>query len=126
MGPDQYDWEFTDLVFAEMRRLGIVPIVDLCHFGVPDWAGDFQNPDWPQLFARFARAFAERFPWVRFYTPVNEIYVCAKLSTLAGFWNERRRGDHRAFVTALKHLCRANLLAIDETEGTAGCRLHPE
>ena len=113
-GPDQYDWEFTDLVFTEMRRLGIVPIVDLCHFGVPDWVGDFQNPDWPQLFARFARAFAERFPWVRFYTPVNEIYVCAKLSTLAGFWNERRRGDHRAFVTALKHLCRANLLAIDE------------
>jgi beta-glucosidase/6-phospho-beta-glucosidase/beta-galactosidase len=113
-GPDQYDWEFTDLVFAEIQRLGIVPIVDLCHFGVPDWVGDFQNPDWPQLFARFARAFAERFPWVRFYTPVNEIYVCAKLSTLAGFWNERRRGDHRAFVTALKHLCRANLLAIEE------------
>ena len=46
-GPDQYDWEFTDLVFAEMQRLGIVPIVDLCHFGVPDWVGDFQNPDWP-------------------------------------------------------------------------------
>jgi beta-glucosidase/6-phospho-beta-glucosidase/beta-galactosidase len=112
-GPDQYDWEFTDLVFAEMRRLGIVPIVDLCHFGLPGWIGDFQNPDWPRLFARFARAIAERFPWVRFYTPVNEIYVCAKLSTLAGFWNERRRGDHRAFVTALKHLCRANLLAIE-------------
>jgi hypothetical protein len=112
-GPGQYDWEFTDLVFAEMQRLGIVPIVDLCHFGVPDWVGDFQNPDWPQLFAQFALAFAERFPWVRFYTPVNEIYVCAKLSTLAGFWNERRRGDHRAFVTALKHLCQANLLAIE-------------
>src|SRR5919107_2315688 len=114
VSPDRYDWEFTDLVFAEMRRLGIVPIVDLCHFGVPDWVGDFQNADWPQLFARYARVFAERFPWVRFYTPVNEIYVCAKLSTLAGFWNECSQGDHRAFVTALKHLCRANLLAIDE------------
>src|SRR5688500_3200386 len=97
-----------------MQRLGIVPIVDLCHFGVPDWVGDFQNPDWPQLFARYARAFAERFPWVRFYTPVNEIYVCAKLSTLAGIWNERRVGDERAFVAALKNLCRANLLAIAE------------
>src|SRR5207302_9957565 len=29
-----------------------------------------------------------------------------------GIWNERRRQDERAFVTALKHLCRANLLAI--------------
>jgi beta-glucosidase/6-phospho-beta-glucosidase/beta-galactosidase len=113
-GPDRYDWEFTDQVFAEMQRLGIVPIVDLCHFGVPDWVGDFQNPDWPALFGRFAGAFARRFPWVQFYTPVNEIYVCAKLSTLAGFWNERRKEDERAFITALKHLCRANLLAIQE------------
>jgi len=37
LGPDRYDWEFTDAVFAEIRRLGIVPIVYLCHFGVPDW-----------------------------------------------------------------------------------------
>jgi beta-glucosidase/6-phospho-beta-glucosidase/beta-galactosidase len=42
---------------------------------------------------------------------VNEIYVCAKLSTLAGFWNEQKH-DENAFVTALRHLCRANLLAI--------------
>lgn len=110
--PDHYDWTFTDLVFAEMRRLGIIPIADLCHFGVPDWIGDFQNPDWPELFATYAKAFAVRYPWVRFYTPVNEIYVCAKLSTRAGLWNERDQSD-RAFVTALKHLCRANLLAIE-------------
>src|SRR5437763_776416 len=63
---------------------------------------------------RYAGAFAARFPWVRFYTPVNEIYVCAKLSTLEGLWNEAKKGDDRAFVTALKHLCRANLLAIRE------------
>ena len=60
--------------------------------GCPIGPGDFQNPDWPALFARYAGAFAARFPWVRFYTPVNEIYVCAKLSALHGLWNERRRG----------------------------------
>ncbi|MFN3647981.1 MAG: family 1 glycosylhydrolase [Armatimonadota bacterium] len=111
--PERYDWEFTDLVFREMQRLGLVPIADLCHFGLPDWAGSFQNPDWPELFARFAGVFAARYPWVRFYTPVNEIYACAKLSTLDGIWNERERSD-RAFVTALRHLCRANLLAVRE------------
>ena len=36
-GPGQYDWELDDLVFARMHKLGIVPIVDVCHFGVPDW-----------------------------------------------------------------------------------------
>jgi beta-glucosidase/6-phospho-beta-glucosidase/beta-galactosidase len=112
-GPDRYDWEFTDLVFAEMRRLEITPIVDLCHFGVPDWIGDFQNRDWPEQFARYAAAFAQRFPWVQLYTPVNEIYVCAKLSTLDGIWNERKKDDDRAFVTALTNLCKANLLSIE-------------
>ncbi len=110
LGPGSYDWSFSDEVFEQMRRLGIEPIADLCHFGVPDWVGDFQNPEWPELFAQYARAFAERYAWVRLYTPVNEIFVCAKLSALNGVWNERLRSE-KGFVTALKHMCRANLLA---------------
>src|SRR5215203_18535 len=92
-GPGSYDWSFTDEVFAEMKILGIEPIVDLCHFGVPDWIGNFQNPDWPPFFAEYAGVFARRYPWVRFYTPVNEIFVCAKLSALHGFWNEQLRSE---------------------------------
>jgi beta-glucosidase/6-phospho-beta-glucosidase/beta-galactosidase len=112
LGPGRYHWSFADEVFAEMRQLGIEPIVDLCHFGVPDWIESFQNPDWPAHFAEYAGAFARRYPWVRAYTPVNEIFVCAKLSALFGFWNEQMRSE-AGFVTALKHLCRANLLAVE-------------
>ncbi|HEV2122462.1 MAG TPA: family 1 glycosylhydrolase, partial [Chloroflexota bacterium] len=108
--PGTYDWSLVDEPMAELQRLGITPIVDLCHFGVPDWAGDFQNPDWPALFADYARAFAERYPWVHFYTPVNEIFVTANFSGLLGWWNERLT-SHRGFVTALTHLVRATLLA---------------
>lgn len=110
VGPGEYDWSFCDEPLHELRRLGITPIADLCHFGVPDWVGDFQNPEWPSFFAEYARAFAERYPWIRLYTPVNEIYVCAKFSALLGWWNEQARSD-RAFVTALCHMVRANLLA---------------
>jgi beta-glucosidase len=110
LGPDQYDWTFADETFAEIKRLGIIPIVDLCHFGVPDWIGNFQNGDWPDHFARYARAFAERFPWVQFYTPVNEIFVCARFSAQLGWWNERLTSD-QAFVTALKHMVKANVMA---------------
>ena len=110
IGPGRYDWSFTDETFAELRRLDIVPIVDLCHFGVPDWLGDFQNPDWPALFAEYAEAFARRYPWVTLYTPVNEIFVAATFSAQFGWWNERLTSD-RAFVTALTHLVRANVLA---------------
>src|SRR5690348_10863674 len=40
LGVDRYDWDFVDQTFGDMRRLNIIPIVDLCHFGVPDWIGN--------------------------------------------------------------------------------------
>ena len=48
-GPDKYDWSFTDDTFNALLETGIVPIADLCHFGVPDWIGSFQDRDWPVL-----------------------------------------------------------------------------
>lgn len=111
IGSDRYDWSFADETFAEIKRRNIVPIVDLCHFGLPDWLGDFQNPDFPEQFARYARAFAKRFPWVQLYTPVNEMFICATFSARYGWWNEQLASD-QAFVTALKHIVKANVLAM--------------
>jgi beta-glucosidase len=111
LGAGRYDWSMADATLAELQRLGIVPIVDLCHFGVPDWIGNFQNPDFPTLFAEYAEAFARRYPALQLYTPVNEMYVCAKFSALYGWWNEQL-ATHRGFVTALKHLVKANVLAM--------------
>jgi beta-glucosidase len=111
IGPDRYDWEFADVTFADLRRRGIVPIVDLCHFGVPDWLGNFQNPVFPRHFAAYALAFAQRFPWIQLYTPVNEMFICAQFSGKFGWWNEQGTTD-TTFVTALKHIVKANVLAM--------------
>jgi beta-glucosidase/6-phospho-beta-glucosidase/beta-galactosidase len=116
LGPNKYDWEFSDQTCSELRRLNIIPIVDLCHFGVPDWIGNFQNPDFPDLFAAYARAFAERHKWVQIYTPVNEMYVCAQFSAMYGWWNEQLQSE-QAFVTALKHIVKANVLAMQAILG---------
>jgi beta-glucosidase/6-phospho-beta-glucosidase/beta-galactosidase len=113
LGPNRYDWEFADETFGELHRRDIIPIVDLCHFGLPDWLGNFQNPDFPALFGGYARAFAERFPWVQLYTPVNEMSICALFSGLYGWWNEQMTTD-RGFVTALKHIVKANILAMQQ------------
>jgi len=110
-GPGQYDWSFADETFRALHDQKVTPIADLCHFGVPDWIGNFQNPDWPRLFVEYVQAFARRFPWVRFYTPVNEIFIAATFSAQFGWWNERLKSD-RAFVNALKHLCKANVMAM--------------
>ena len=110
LGPGRYDWDFADEAMAEIRRLGITPVLDLLHFGVPDWLGNFQNPELPVRFAEYAGAVAERYPEVRYYTPVNEIYVTAKASGLQGIWNEQLRSDS-GFVTAMKHAVAASILA---------------
>ncbi len=113
LGPGKYDWEFADATFAELERRDVTPIVDLCHFGVPDWIGNFQNPDFPYLFASYAAAFAERYHWVQLYTPVNEMFICATFSAKYGWWNEQL-SDDRAFVTAINHIVKANVLAMTE------------
>lgn len=113
LGHRKYDWEFTDTTFNKLYALGITPIVDLLHFGLPDWMGNFQNPEFPKLFAEYAGAFARRFPYLQFYTPVNEIFITAMFSAQYGWWNERLSSD-KDFVTALKHLCKANVLAMHE------------
>lgn len=111
LGLGRYDWSFADEILPAMWDLGLIPIVDLCHFGVPDWIGSFQNRDWPSHFAEYAEAFARRYPWIKLYTPVNEMLVCARFSAKLGCWNEQETSD-RAMVTAHNVQCRATLLAI--------------
>ena len=113
LGPDRYDWSFADDTFTDLRRRNVVAIVDLFHFGLPDWLGNFQNPDFAPQFARYARAFTARYPWIQLYTPINEMSICAQFSALYGWWNEQTTSD-RCFVNALKHIVKGNLLAMRE------------
>lgn len=109
--PGTFDWSFTDATFNRLKELNITPLVDLCHFGVPEWLGNFQNPDFPFYFAEYATAFATRFPQLQFYTPINEIFIAAMFSAQYGWWNERLSSD-TAFVNALKNLSKANVMAM--------------
>ncbi len=108
-GRNKFDWSFPDAVCAAMKDMGIVPIIDLVHFGVPDWLENFQNPELPDCLAVYAAKFAERYPWITFYTPVNEMYVTTRMSALEGVWNEQLRSE-RAFVSAVRNVARASVL----------------
>src|SRR5437762_1057368 len=112
-GENKFDWDFLDKVLAAMKELEIEPIVDLCHFGVPDWLENFQNVSLPEALGRYAGAFAERFPWVKFYTPVNEMYVTTRMSSLDGVWNEQL-SDDKAFVTATRNVARSSAVMMTE------------
>jgi beta-glucosidase/6-phospho-beta-glucosidase/beta-galactosidase len=112
-GENKFDWSFADKVLPAMRELGIEPIIDLCHFGVPDWLENFQNSALSEALAKYAQKFAERYEWVKFYTPVNEMYVTARTSALDGVWNEQLRSD-RSFVTATRNVAKASVLMMQK------------
>jgi beta-glucosidase/6-phospho-beta-glucosidase/beta-galactosidase len=114
--PGQFQWELIDEAMVDLEAHGPEPIVDLCHFGVPTWLGDFQNPDVPRALGEYAAAFVARYPWVRFYTPINEMYVCARMSALDGAWNEQQR-DEGAFTTAAFNLAAASVAITDAILG---------
>lgn len=110
--PGRYDWSGVDDQMEWLRANGVTVIADLCHFGVPDWLDGFQDPALPAQLAAYSGAFARRYPWVRHYTPVNEILIAATFSSLHGWWNEGLTGDED-FGRTLLNICRANELAVE-------------
>ena len=108
-GTGRFDWEWTDRALDALRSEGLEPIADLLHFGVPDDLLGVGDPRLPDRFAAYAAAFAERYPWIRYYTPVNEPLVCAVLSAGLGWWNERR-SDDESLVAAIDALCASAIL----------------
>ncbi|WP_431269204.1 hypothetical protein [Dankookia sp. P2] len=109
--PGVHDWAFADEGFAEIRRLGIVPVVDLAISACRTSSATSRTRTSRSFFADYAQAFAARFPWVQLYTPVNEMFITAVFSAKYGWWNEERRDD-RSYVTAIKNIVRANVLAM--------------
>jgi hypothetical protein len=110
-GPGSYDWALWDRALAACERHGLEPIVDLCHFGLPDHYAGFCDPMWVDGFARYVDAFLDRYAGPRFFTPVNEPAITAACSARWGIWNDRRASpaDH---VTALAHAVLADVEAI--------------
>ena len=98
--PDAYDWDWTDARLAEIRRLGMRPIVGLLHHGSGPRYTSLISDNFVELFAGFAKAAAERYPWVDDWTPVNEPLTTARFSALYGHWYPHAK-DERTFWLAL-------------------------
>ena len=117
------DWRWTDERLNRLRELGVRPIVGLVHHGSGPRSTSLLDPQWPRRLAEFARAVAERYPWITDYTPVNEPLTTARFSALYGFWYPHARDDRsfaRAFLTQCQGV-RAAMRAIREI--TPGARL---
>lgn len=108
--PSEFDWSWMDGPMQFMRDLELEPIVDLVHFGTPEWLADgFASAGYPVAAAEFARAFATRYPWVRYYTCVNEPSITTALCGELQHWFPYGKGE-RSFVSMLEHVARSVIL----------------
>src|SRR3954453_2528138 len=105
------DWRWPDARLTRARELGLRPIVGLVHHGSGPSDTSLLDEAFPERLAEYARAVAERYPWVTHYPPVNEPLTTARFSGIYGIWYPHRRDD-RAFVQMVLNQCRASILAM--------------
>jgi len=110
-GPSRARWGWADERLGRLRELGLRPIVGLMHHGSGPRYTSLLDPEMPEKLAAFARAVAERYPWIDAYTPINEPLTTARFSALYGHWYPHAK-DPRAFAKALLIQCRAVTLAM--------------
>lgn len=105
--PGAWDWKWADEPLEHMLALGIQPILDLIHYGLPAWIENaYLNPVYPDYAAEFARRVAERFRGrVTAYTPLNEPRITAWYCGKLGWWPPFKRG-WRGFLQVMLGVCR--------------------
>jgi len=104
--PHVWDWSSVDGPLEMMRHLGMEPVVDLFHFGVPQWLGTgVMTSIFPDFQAELCRAFVRRYPWVRWYTPTNEPYIMAQFGGETGAWFPYEHGPEN-FARAVRNVAR--------------------
>jgi dTDP-4-dehydrorhamnose reductase len=109
--PQDCDWAWHDARLAELRRLGVTPIVGLVHHGSGPARTGLLDDRFPERLAEFALQVARRYPWVEDWTPVNEPLTTARFSGLYGHWYPHR-ADEPSFLRMVAIQCRAVLLAM--------------
>ncbi|MFH7026630.1 MAG: family 1 glycosylhydrolase [Heteroscytonema crispum UTEX LB 1556] len=110
-GLENADWSWADVRLRRLKELGIRPIAGLVHHGSGPRDTSLVDLEFPEKLASYARAVAERYPWVTHYTPVNEPLTTARFSGLYGHWYPHGR-DELTFARALLNQCRGVALSM--------------
>ncbi len=109
--PEQQDWTWARERLTKLRELNIDPIVGLLHHGSGPRYTNLLDDDFPVKFAAYARNVAQQFPWVTYYTPINEPLTTARFSALYGFWYPHAKDDV-SFAKALLNQIKGTKLAM--------------
>src|SRR5687767_9946612 len=91
------DWRWTEKQLSHLRHHNIDVIAGLVHHGSGPAFTDLLDENFPYLLAAYAKKVAVQFPWIEYYTPVNEPLTTARFSGLYGIWYPHKT-DAKSFV----------------------------
>lgn len=105
------DWRWTKKQLDLIRNNKMVPVAGLLHHGSGPRFTDLTDDDFPIKFASYAGQVAQRFPWLVYYTPINEPLTTARFSGLYGLWFPHQKNELSFFKMLLNQL-RGTVLAM--------------
>lgn len=117
---EQIDWRWTGTQLANFRNKNIEIIAGLVHHGSGPAFTDLTDPDFPYHLASYAEKVAAKFPWIEYYTPVNEPLTTARFSGLYGFWYPHGTDD-KTFIRCLLNQLKGTVLSMEAIR-----RINPE
>jgi dTDP-4-dehydrorhamnose reductase len=100
------NWTWADERLGFLQSAMIEPIVGLVHHGSGPPQTHLLDSSFVTGLAAHARRVAERYPWLRYFNPVNEPLTTARFSGLYGHWYPHHQSE-RSFVRALLIQCEA-------------------
>lgn len=103
-GGETNNWLWTRKQLEFIRAANITPIAGLLHHGSGPPGTDLLDKAFPEKFAEYAGKVATCFPWLEYYTPINEPLTTARFSGLYGFWYPHHASEISFFQMLLNQI----------------------
>jgi len=107
----EIDWTTTSERLSKLLELKVEPIVGLVHHGSGPAYVSIADDSFVSGLADYAGKVALKFPWIKYYTPVNEPLTTARFCGLYGIWHPHGLSS-RTFLRILINECKATVLAM--------------
>ncbi|GGB82175.1 family 1 glycosylhydrolase [Dyadobacter sediminis] len=105
------DWHCTEAKLQQIRQDHMDVIAGLVHHGSGPRHVSFFDGSFEKGLADYARLVAQKFPWIQYYTPVNEPLTTARFCGLYGHWYPHQ-SDELCFYKILLSECKATIMAM--------------
>lgn len=110
---NEIDWTWTESQLNRLQSHGVTPIAGLVHHGSGPLYTSMNSGSFPAGMKKYASQVARKFPWIEYYTPVNEPLTTARFSGLYGHWYPHHAND-TSFCMMLLNELKAVVLSMKE------------